>query len=288
MLTNVTQRWEERRASYRPAGEVIRTSEYDVEEIPDDATARAFIEQHHYSGSYPAARFRFALTRHGHRVGIAVFSHPVSNRTLTNVFNVHPLEATELGRFVLLDEVPGNGESWFASRCLDALRKKAIVDHKTGQELRGIMGVVSFSDPMPRRGADGKVVLSGHWGCIYQALSATYLGRGDGRKLHLLPDGRIFNHRTEQKIRKMEQGWKSGVAELQSYGAGPLNDDTVSWLEHWLPQITRPLRHHGNHKYAFGLSRHARRDLVTAAKVAAEKACVPALRYPKAVDPEAA
>lgn len=288
MITNITQRWEERRASYRPAGEVIRPSEYDVEEIPDDVTARAFIERHHYSSDYPAARFRFALTRHGHRVGMAVFSHPVNNRTLTNVFNADPLEATELGRFVLLDEVPGNGESWFGSRILDALRRKVVVDRKTGRELRGIQGVVSFSDPMPRRAADGRLVLCGHWGCIYQALSATYLGRGDGRKLHLLPDGRVFNHRTEQKIRKMEQGWKSGVEELQSYGAGPLTSAPSEWLAYWLPRVTKPLRHRGNHKYAFGLGRHARRDLAAAAARAAEQAQVPKLSYPKTVDPEAA
>lgn len=288
MITNVSQRWTERRESYRPAGELIKRSEYDIEEIPDDATARAFIEQHHYSGTFPAARFRFALTRHGHRVGMAVFSHPVNNRTLTNVFNVEPLEATELGRFVLLDEVPGNGESFFAAACMRELRRKEVVDLNTGRQLRGILGVVSFSDPMPRRSADGKLVLVGHWGCIYQALSATYLGRGDGRKLHLFPDGRIFNHRTEQKIRKMEQGWKSAVLELQSYGAGPLSGPSAEWLDFWLPRITRPLRHRGNHKYAFGLDRNARRDLDLAARRAAEKAGVPALFYPKAVDPEAA
>lgn len=273
----MNQRWEEGQSRWRPSGEVIRTSEYEVAEIPDDETAKAFVKTHHYAGDYPAARFRFGLYRHGVLVGVAVFSHPVNDRTLTNVFPVYAREATELGRFVLLDEVPGNGETWFLARCFDALRRKEIVD-KQGNELRGILGVVSFSDPMPRATLEGRIVLPGHWGCIYQALSGTYLGRADGRKLHLLPDGRVFNHRTEQKIRKGEQGWRGGVEELQGYGAGPLDDEPSVWLGRWLPQITRPLKHHGNHKYAWALNKHMRPALARAQ----EEAQAPA--YPKTTD----
>lgn len=252
------QRWEEGRTRWRPAGETIRPSEYDVEEIQSDNIAREFVEQHHYSGDFPSARFRFALCHHGRRVGMAVFSHPVNDRTLTNVFPCHRLEATELGRFVLLDEVPGNGETFFLARTFEALRKKEIVDRKTGHELRGILGVVSFSDPMPRLTMEGRVVMPGHVGTIYAAHNGVYLGRADGRKLHLLPDGRVFNHRTEQKIRKLEQGWEGGVRELQSYGAGPMSDDPAAWLDRWLPAVTRPLKHMGNHKYCWPLNRRMR------------------------------
>ena len=49
------QRWRERRDSYRPAGEVIDPRRFEVAPIPDDTTARAFVEAHHYSASYPAA-----------------------------------------------------------------------------------------------------------------------------------------------------------------------------------------------------------------------------------------
>lgn len=273
----LNQRWEEGNARWRSSREVIRTSEYDVAEILDDETAKTFVRQHHYSGDYPAARFRYGLYHAGTLVGVAVFSHPVNDRTLTNVFPVHRKEATELGRFVLLDEVPGNGETWFLARCFDALKKKVVLDDQ-GQELRGILGIVSFSDPMPRATSEGKLVLPGHVGTIYQALSGSYLGRGDGRRLHLLPDGRVFNHRTEQKIRKMEQGWKGGVEELQSYGAGPLNEEPAAWLSRWLPIVTRPLKHHGNHKYAWAINKHMRPALSAARSMAKE------LPYPKTVD----
>lgn len=268
MTPQGNQRWELGRDSYRPAGETIRPSEYDVEELSGedaDTVAREFIETHHYSGAYPAARYRFALCRHGRRVGMAVFSHPVNDRTITKVFPIHPLEGVDLGRFVLLDEVPGNGETFFLARCADALRKKEVVDEKTGRELRGILGMVSFSDPVPRKAADGRVVLPGHFGTIYQAYNGVYLGRADGRTLKILPDGTSFAHRTEMKIRNKESGWDGGVRKLQHYGAGPLEAESPealrAWLSRWLPALTRPLPHRGNHKYAWAVRRDMRRHL---------------------------
>jgi hypothetical protein len=70
------QRWRDGRAAYRPPDELIRTCEYDVAELPDDTQAKAFVLAHHYSSSYPAARWRFArplprrgnLSRSGARV----------------------------------------------------------------------------------------------------------------------------------------------------------------------------------------------------------------------------
>lgn len=116
------QRWSAGRASYRPPEETIRTSEYDIAEIPDDTTARGFVETHHYSRSYPAARFRFGLYHRSALVGVAVFSHPCSDRVLSNVFLLPTPSAVELGRFVLLDSVPGNGESWFLASVFPTLR----------------------------------------------------------------------------------------------------------------------------------------------------------------------
>lgn len=259
MLGGASQRWELGRDTYRPAGETIRTSEYEVAEIPD-REARTFVESHHYSRDFPASRFRFGLMRRGALVGVAVFSQPVNDRSVTNLFAVHPKQGVELGRLVLLDEVPGNSESFFVARCFSELRRKTVLDRE-GRELGGVLGVVSFSDPMPRRTVDGRTVLRGHWGCVYQALNAVYVGRADARRLHLLPDGRVFNHRTEQKIRRQEQGWKGAVEELCSYGAEPVWDDPAAWLECWLPKLTRPLPHKGNHKYAWALDRSLRRSL---------------------------
>lgn len=260
------QRWEEGKTRWRPAGEVIRTSEYEVSEMAGkDPVAVAFIEQHHYSRSTPSGRFSFGLHRHGTLVGVAMFSHPTNDRTLTNVFPAcDRLAAVELGRFVLLDEVPGNGETWFLARCFDGLKR------------RGLRGVVSFSDPMPRRSVDGSLVLPGHVGTIYQAHNAVYLGRATPRVLRLLPDGTVFNDRTAQKIRAQERGWESAVRTLQGYGAGPLEGPTPEWLRRWLPAVSRPIRHRGNHRYAWALDNKLRSQL---------PATFP---YPKIVDGEAA
>lgn len=243
----MNQRWQNRRSSYRPSGEVIRTSEYEIDAIAHDSEARSFVEEHHYSASYPAARFRFGLYRHGKLKGVAVFSHPCNDAVLTNVFRCPALDAVELGRFVLLDEVPANGETWFLARCFELLRREPLV------------GVVSFSDPVPRRSVNGETVHPGHIGTIYQAFNGHYLGRGSARTLLLLPDGSILNARTVQKIRRMERGWKYAAALLEKFGAEPLNDDPTLWLDRWLPALTRPLRHPGNHKYGWPLQQSARK-----------------------------
>jgi hypothetical protein len=242
----MNQRWFEGRDSYRPPTERIRTSEYDVALMGSDLTARAFVESHHYSHSYPAARVRVGLYRRGELAGVAVFSHPCNDLVLTNTFG--QVEAVELGRFVLLDEVPGNGETWFLARCFEQLRAE------------GFRGVVSFSDPMPRADVSGRVVFPGHIGTIYQAHNARYLGRSASRQRRLLPDGTVFNRRTEQKIRGAERGWRGAVEQLVGYGADSLGvgasfGDRIAWLETWRSRLTRSVRHPGNHRYAWPLNR---------------------------------
>lgn len=250
-MTN--QRWADRRASFRPA-EPIRTSEYDVEPIGEDVVARAFVERHHYSGTYPAARERVGLFRgreHGaaQLVGVAIFSHPCNDRTLTNVFPGLPvLEAVELGRFVLLDSVPGNGETWFLARAFELLRA------------RGIRGVVSFSDDIARTDVRGRAVFPGHLGTIYQAHNARYLERGTRRTLKLLPDATVFSARAMQKIRAGDRGWRYATEQLVKHGAAPIHPEAdrperMAWLHRWLPRLTRDLRHPGNLRYAWPLAR---------------------------------
>ena len=95
MITDVAQRWRGRRDRYRPAGETIATREYEVAPIAEDRVAKAFVLEHHYAGTYPAARFRFGLYHSGKLVGVAVFSVPTNDRTLA-LFPCAPLEATEL------------------------------------------------------------------------------------------------------------------------------------------------------------------------------------------------
>jgi hypothetical protein len=93
------QRWRARRDSYRPAGEAFAPRLHEVAPIADDGTAKRFVEAHHYSGSYPAARYRFGLYREGALAGVAVFSQPCSDKVLTAVFPGDPLVSVELGRF---------------------------------------------------------------------------------------------------------------------------------------------------------------------------------------------
>jgi hypothetical protein len=270
MIVDANQRWNQGRHSWRPAGEIIKTSEYDVAPIHREV-AKEFVLRHHYSGTFVAARFCYGLWRSrpdgAELSGVAAFSHPVSDRVLTKVFPVQDAtEATELGRLVLLDGVPGNGESWFVARCFERLRQE------------GIVGVVSFSDPMPRRTAEGRLVLPGHLGTIYQALNGIFLGRGDARTLHLLPDGTNYNHRTEQKARRGEVGQDYAVRQLVRFGAElpSTDEDMAAWIKLWLDKITRRARHKGNFKYAWGLDRSMRR-------------CLPAsLPYPKTLDLETA
>lgn len=239
MLWN--QRWAHGRSFFRPVSEVIDTREYDVCPIPGDKVAKEFIEAHHYSGSYPAARFRVGLYRRGILSGVAVFSYPCNDAVLTSVFACDPLLSVELGRFVLLNEVPGNGESWFLARCTDLLRRE------------GLVGLVSFSDPLPRQTLAGDLVFPGHIGTIYQAFNGVYLGRSTPRTLRLLPDGSVLNDRSLQKIRRSERGCQYARELLARFGAEPLRGDPVEWLQTWLPRITRSFRHPGNHKYAWPL-----------------------------------
>jgi len=245
------QRWRERRDRYRPAGETIRTSAYEVAQIDSDRLAKAFILRHHYSGTYPAARFRYGLFSDvGKLVGVAVFSVPCSDQVLTGTFRgIEAGEATELGRFVLLDSVPGNGETWFLGRCFELLRRESIA------------GVVSFSDPVPRMTSIGAVVFPGHVGTIYQAHNGVYLGRATPRTLRMLPDGSVLSARAISKLRTRTKGWRYTADVLIGYGAPRPSRDLAAWASLWIPRLTKPLRHHGNHKYAWGLDRPCRRIL---------------------------
>lgn len=265
MLADGNQRWLLGRPSYRPPAERIDTAAHEVAAIDSDRTARAFVESHHYSRSYPAARFRFGLYERGELVGVAVFSHPVRDAVILNALPEleRATDGVELGRFVLLDRVAGNGETWFLTRCLELLAGR-------------VRGVVSFSDPVQRTTSDGAIVMPGHVGTIYQAANAEYLGRGRGDTLRLLPDGRALSRRTYQKIRDGARGWRPAAAQLEAFGADEPWHDRRAWLAHWIDRLTRPLAHPGNHRYAWRIDRRDRR---------ARRAIAGCARpYPKAID----
>jgi len=266
------QRWRERRGSYRPAGEPIRTSRFGVEVI-DRATAKRFVIEHHYSGSFPAALVCVGLFEARawvtpELVGVAVFSQPMSQAAIPKWANVPTSEGVELGRFVLLDHVPANGETWMLSRSLAALKRQR-------PQARAVL---SYSDPCQRVAVDGTVVCPGHVGTIYQAANARHVGRSKRRRLILGPDGRVLSERTLQKVRRDERNAGNAYRAMVRLGApqrrvGESGDAYVRRALADGPFRRQP--HPGNLAYVFTVGdKRERRHTASGLP--------PALPYPKA------
>jgi hypothetical protein len=238
---------------------------YSVEMI-DLPSASTFVETFHYSGEYA----RRDDTKPS-LVGVMVLSNPQNIKVLTNVFpNLEPLKASaELGRFVLLDSVPGNAETHFLAQGFEIAAAA------------GICGVVSFADPVPRATADGKIVFTGHVGAIYREKGAQYAGRSTPGWMTLLPDGTSLSNRSLQKVRGNEQGHGGVERRLEAYGALPRqagDDDGGAWLKRELRRIgARRVKHPGKHRYVFrlGKTRAQRRRVFVA---------MPARPYPRRPD----
>lgn len=98
------QRWNRGHGSWRPSGELIDPRQFEVAEIPE-AEAKGFVVRHHYSGSYPAARFRVGLFRADELVGVAVFSHPCSDRVITKAFPALPGDSRRLANNAMAGRV---------------------------------------------------------------------------------------------------------------------------------------------------------------------------------------
>ena len=259
-VPDVTQRWAAGRQSWRRHGR-FDPDRHVVEPVPEPV-AKAFVTGHHYSGTYPAAIHRFGLFdrrqpaddgRPGRLVGVAVFAMPMQAKVLTGPFpDLAPaVESVELSRFVLHDDVPANAESWTLARTFAALHD------------RGVRGVVSFADLMPRRRADGTTVTPGHVGTIYQATNALYAGRATARTITVLPDGTTLSARAMQKVRRGEQGHAYVTRRLVDLGAAPPDGtvDAAAWLAASLTGIGAvKVRHRGNHRFVFplGANRRAR------------------------------
>jgi hypothetical protein len=249
--TMLSQRWRDRQHIW--VGGVINPAHYEVAAITE-TEARDFVLAHHYSASYPAAMRRFGLYKRGVLAGVAVYSMPTNHATFAGLPGP-PGTHVELGRLVLLDEVPQNGESWFIGRTFELLRRDPD---------RRFVGVLAFSDPVPRQTTSGRLILPGHVGWIYQATNAVYVGRGHARALQLLPDGRTFSRRAAQKIRSGEKGWRYACQLLVDHGAdSPPDDgqDRRTWLAHWAHTLCRRTPHAGNHKYLWCLERKLRGEL---------------------------
>lgn len=256
-MNDTTQRWRLGRDYYRARAADFDPGQFGVEVIPDDTTARDFVVQHHYAGSLPAARLRVGLYRRRNwlrpeLVGVAVFSVPMQAAVIPAYSGLPAARGVELGRFVLLDDVPYNGETFFLRRAFAALRS----------ELPEVGVVVSYSDPVPRTDLEGVTVMPGHVGGIYASKGARYVGRGRGRLLLLDARGRVASERGLSKIRNGERGWEGAARKLEVAGAPPrrVGEDPAAWVDRVVASgAFRPLRHPGNHVYLFDPSGCANR-----------------------------
>ncbi|MGD9892260.1 MAG: hypothetical protein AB7U18_13325 [Dehalococcoidia bacterium] len=240
-----------------PLGRRGDAAQYEVAPIAD-RTAKEYVERHHYAASYVASRLRYGLwDRRGALLGVAVLSVPVRRAVLTRPFpELDPFhELRKIGRFVLADRAPANAESWFLGR----------VFRLAGRE--GVRGVVSFSDPVARRDAAGRLVFPGHIGVIYQAANTVDAGRGTARTVLVLPDWRVLNERALARLRALDQGHAYFEELLIGFGALPRRGvDPAEWLPRALAATgIRHLRHPGNHRYLFRLGgRGASRSVLVA------------------------
>jgi len=282
----LTQRWRQRRDSFRPGSEPFEPDRYEVEPV-EQALARPFVEQHHYSGSYPAARLAVGLWRRRRLaarelVGVAVFSVPMSQAVIPKYSaGLKPAEGVELGRLVLLDEVPGNAESFFCARAFDLVRselgdKRAAEDRTASPDVRV---VVSFSDPLRRVADDGRVVMPGHCGIVYQALSAQLVGRTNRATLILGSGGRVVSNRMLAKLRGDKRGAAYAYEALRGLGAPRrrLGESGVAYVRRALDDAAfRRVRHPGNFAYIWPIGGAGARR-----KLRRRFEALPSLPYPK-------
>jgi len=74
-----------------------------------------------------------------------------------------------------------------------------------------------------------------------------------------LPDGSVLSDRAQQKVRAADRGLRYAVARLVNCGAEPprANEPAhlAAWLREWKRRLCHSVRHLGNHRYAWALSR---------------------------------
>ncbi|MCC0004642.1 MAG: hypothetical protein H6872_05690 [Methylobacteriaceae bacterium] len=259
-LDGAAMRWRQGRASYRPQREQFDPRHFGVEQI-GDAAARAFVLEHHYSRSYPAAIAAFGLierTSHSDRLtGVAVFSVPMNGKAARR-YGAADAPFCDLGRFVLLDEIAGNAETWFLSRALAGL--SSVKTDASSRPLHHL--VLAYSDPQPRTAANGDVIFAGHVGGIYAAASAIYLGRGTARVHWVAQDATLISPRALSKLRNGERGDAYVYEQLLRHGAPRrrLNEPAADYVSRALAEGPfRRLRHRGNHVYCLPTGTHRMR-----------------------------
>lgn len=250
-----SQRWRERRTMLRGDAEVINPSIHSVDILHCQKQAKPFIEEHHYSASFPATRLSCGLFRDkggkSSLVGVASFSVSMNPHAGPKYTGIAGNGSVELGRLVLLDEVEANGESWFLSRAFSLLRN----------EKPDVEAVYAYSDPVPRLGEGGIVIMPGHVGEVYQALSATCRGRARARSHFIAPNGSMISERTLSKIKLEEQGSEYATKQVLAAGVDPrkTGEDPKEWIARAIEEGQISVRRHpGNWVYTFGLTKRAK------------------------------
>lgn len=239
MLTNRSQRWRLRRSIFVPNATEIDPRDYAVDAL-DHAAARAFIGQHHYLQSYPAAQFAAGLYRKAQLVGAAVFATPSNDAVITAHTGLeNPRNGTTLARLILLDVIPGNAETFFVARA-----RKLLRIHKPEIE-----AFVSYADET-----------AGHIGQVYAALSGSYRGRTRSRRRHFIGDVQIAE-RTLCKIALEEPGGEGAARQILTAGADGRRpfEPPAQWIDR-LRQTHQLVSHPvpGLHIYSFPLTMAAR------------------------------
>ncbi len=249
------QRWRDRGFSWQRQRCVFELDRYSVGLI-HRALAKEFVVRHHYSGSWPAVIHQMGMYDHAgvrpRLVGVAALSYPTSNASLIRAFPHLEVgsQSLVLGRFVLLDDVPLNGESWALA---ETLRLAAGL---------GLRAVLAYADPVARVAADGTIIMPGHDGIGYRSCNALYLGRTAARPMWLLPDATTIPERSLQKVRAGEPSAEHTVRRLLAAGASPRRhgQSRRDWLAQALSEAGAiKTRHGGNHRFAWTIgARHQR------------------------------
>ena len=279
-LTVACQRHTFKRTTYQTARPPFDPSRFGVEPI-ETAAARSFVEEHHYSGTFPVeiASYRLFESKQNESaalVGVAVFSIPVNTSRELSALLKPGQAVSDLGRFILNEHVLANAETWFLARALKALRRdRTLADGKTPR----FPFSTSHSDPCPRLGVD-RIIFPGHVGAIYQASNALYTGRSRPRVLCLTRSGVAISDRALSKLRADDTDARHVYAQLRKHGAPQLQpgESGARYLARTLADGPfRRVRHRGNHRYVLLPPAHALRRKIVGA--------FPTLDYPKRTDP---
>ena len=271
------KRWRNRREVWRTPDDTFDPSNYGVDVISKASLARAFVTQHHYSGSYVAARLPVGIWRKtgvhpAELAGVAVFAVPAQPAVIPAYSGLPADQGCTLARFVLDDGCAFNAETWFLRRAFTLLSQEKGPRWLRGPDGRstrtaGITAVISQADPMERHTLAGELAKRAHRGQIYAASNARFCGRSKPSWIWLLPDGRVLDGRGLSKVRAQARGdtergrnYQITVREILAAGADHRHhaEDLGDWLARVLrPPLFRRIRNNGLYVYAFGLDRQA-------------------------------